>query len=172
MPDLELRLRRLGAVDAEAFSLLRRTVTAENPVPMGLTLEEELTRPIQGFREQLSYPEPNAAFGAFVGEELVGSAALAWPSKFPSSRHKATLWGTFVSPRYRRRGVARTLLSEVLAHARAKSVRRINLTVYVPNVPAVRFYQALGFRTHGSEPEAICIADTFYDGQFMSLLVS
>jgi hypothetical protein len=50
---------------------------------MGLTLEEELARPLQGFRDQLSYPEPNAAFGAFVGSELVcgrrGEHAEIWP---------------------------------------------------------------------------------------------
>ena len=165
-------LRQLGATDAEAFSTLRREVTADNPVPMGLTLEEELTRPLQGFREQLSYPEPNAAFGVFVGTELVGSTAVAWPSKFPSSRHKVTLWGTFVSPRYRRRGFARMLVSRAISHARASGVRRINLTVFVPNEPAVRLYQSLGFVVCGAEPEAVCIAGAYYDGQFMSLLLN
>ena len=70
-------IRQLAASDAEAFAALRREVTADNPVPMGLTLEEELTRPLDGFREQLSFPEPNAAFGAFVGSALVpGRASL------------------------------------------------------------------------------------------------
>ena len=164
-------IRRLAATDAEAFSALRREVTADNPVPMGLTLEEELTRPMEGFREQLSFPEPNAAFGTFVGSELVGSAAIAWTSKFASSRHKVTLWGTFVSPRYRRRGFARALVVKAIAHARANGVRRINLTVFVPNEPAVRLYRSLGFVVCGAELEAVRIGETFYDGQFMSLLV-
>jgi ribosomal protein S18 acetylase RimI-like enzyme len=164
-------LRQLGAADAEAFAALRREVTADNPVPMGLTLEEELTRPLQGFRDQLSYPEPNAAFGAFIGAELVGAAAVAWPSKFPSSRHKVTLWGTFVSPRFRRLGLARSLVARAVAHAQANGVRRVNLTVFVPNEPAVRLYQAAGFVACGVEPEAIRIAGTYYDGQFMSLLL-
>lgn len=164
-------LRQLGAADAEAFSALRREVTADNPVPMGLTLDEELTRPLEGFRDQLSYPEPNAAFGAFVGPELVGSAAVAWPSKFPSSRHKVTLWGTFVSPRYRRRGLARALVAKAIAHAKANGVRRINLTVFVPNEPAVCLYRSLGFVACGAEPEAVQIAGAYYDGQFMSLLL-
>ena len=101
------RFRPLTAADAEAFSSLRRLVTTENSVPMGLTLDEELTRPLQGFRDQLSYPAPNIAFGAFVGDVLVGCAAVAWPSKFASSRHKTTLWGTFVAPSHRRQGIAR-----------------------------------------------------------------
>ena len=103
-------IRQLRAADAESFSRLRREVTAVDPVNMGLTLEEELTRPIEKFREQLSYAEPNAAFGAFVNGELVGTAAVAWPSRLPSSRHKVNLWGVFVSPRFRGRGIARALV--------------------------------------------------------------
>ena len=163
------KLRQLAASDAEAFSALRREVTADNPVPMGLTLEEELARPMEGFREQLSFPEPNAAFGAFVDAELVGTAAIAWTSRFASSRHKVTLWGTFVSPRYRRRGLARALVVKAIAHARSNGVRRINLTVFVPNEPAVQLYRSLGFVVYGAEPEAVRIGETFHDGQFMSL---
>ncbi len=103
-------VRRLTKADAERFAALRREVTADNPIPMGLSLEEELGRPMEGFRAQLSYPEPNAAFGAFLEDELVGSAAVAWPSKLPSSRHKVNLWGVFVAPGSRARGIGRALV--------------------------------------------------------------
>ena len=161
-------MRQLRAADAEAFSRLRREVTALNPVNMGLTLEEELTRPIQKFREQLSYAEPNAAFGAFVRDELVGTAAVAWPSSLPSSRHKVNLWGVFVSPRFRRQGIARALVERAVAHADANGVRRVNLTVFVPNPAAVRLYESLGFQHFGTEPQAIRIGDSDYDGYLMS----
>lgn len=161
-------LRRLGAGDAEAFSNLRREVTADNPVPMGLTLKEELTRPLQSFHDQLSYPEPNAAFGAFVTTELVGSAAVAWPSKFLSSRHKVNLWGVFVSPRYRRLGIGRALVEMAVNHAHANGALRVNLTVFVPNPAAVKLYEALGFEHCGVEPESIRIGNSYYDGCLMS----
>lgn len=167
-----LQLRPLTADDAEAFSALRRLVTADNPVPMGLTLEEELSRPMQGFRDQLSYPAPNAAFGAFADDKLVGTAAVAWPSKMASSRHKTTLWGTFVAPSYRQKGIGRALVQKAIAHAQDNSVRRVNLLVYLPNEPAIGLYQSLGFVACAMEPEAICIAGTFHDGQSMSLLLS
>jgi RimJ/RimL family protein N-acetyltransferase len=165
-------LRPLTGADAETFSALRRQVTADNPVPMGLTLEEELTRPLQGFRDQLSYPAPNAAIGAFDGDALVGCAALAWPSKFASSPHKTTLWGTFVAPTHRRQGSARALVQRVIAHAHEHGVRRINLLVYLPNAQAVGLYASLGFVACGLEPEAICLDGRFHDGQHMSLLLA
>lgn len=51
-------IRALGASDAAAFSSLRRELTAHNPIPMGLTMEEELGRTLESFAEQLSYPAP------------------------------------------------------------------------------------------------------------------
>jgi ribosomal protein S18 acetylase RimI-like enzyme len=171
-PPAVATIRQLQAADAEAFSALRREVTAENAIPMGLTLEEELTRPIEGFRTQLSLPEPNAAFGAFIESELAGTAAVAWPSKFASSRHKVILWGTFVSPRFRGRGLGRQLVERAIAHARSNGVRRVNLTVYVPNVPAVALYEGLGFEQCGIEPEAVGLNGVFHDGQQMSLLLN
>ena len=61
---------------------------------------------------------------------------------------------------------------KAIAHARANQVRRINLTVFVPNEPAVQLYRSLGFVACGAEPEAVRIGETFYDGQFMSLLLN
>jgi ribosomal protein S18 acetylase RimI-like enzyme len=167
---MDFQIRQLGADDSEAFSKLRRELTADNPIPMGLTMEEELARPLQGFRDQLSYPEPNAAFGAFVDGELVASAAVAWPSKLPSSRHKTTLWGVFVSPRYRRNGIGRAVVKRAIEHAESTGVRRINLTVYVPNPAAVKLYESLKFEHCGIEPEAIRINEAYFDGCQMSRL--
>lgn len=165
-----IQIRRMNATDAEAFSALRRKLTQDNAVPMGLTLEEELARPIQGFRDQLSYPEPNAAFGAFIVGELVGSAAVAWPSKLASSRHKANLWGVFVAPSHRGLGIGRKLVSQAVGHALENGVRRINLQVFVPNTEAIKLYLTMGFVECGREPDAICLNGTYYDGVHMSLL--
>ena len=165
----DLLIRRLGATDAEAFAELRRVVTEHNAIPMGLTLEEELDRSLQGFRDQLSYPDPNAAFGAFLGEELVGSAAVAWPSKFPSSRHKTNLWCVFVLPARRGRGIGREIVSTAIRHAFANGASRVNLQVFVPNPEAVSLYASLGFSEYGREPEAIRLSGAYFDGLHMSL---
>ena len=163
-----VEIRQLEARDAEEFSALRRAVTADNPVPMGLTMDEELTRPLQGFRDQLSSPAPNAAYGAFVDGVLQGCAALAWTSRFASSRHKAELWGTFVAPKHRGQGIARMLVGRAIEHGRNNALQRINLMVYIPNAPAVALYESLGFTPYGVEPKAVCLNGQFYDCQHMT----
>jgi RimJ/RimL family protein N-acetyltransferase len=162
-------VRRLGAEDAEAFCRLRREVTADNPVPMGLSLEEELSRPIEGFRSQLSSPLPNAVFGAFVEGDLAATAAVSRVSHFASSSHKMVMWGVFTSPRHRRRGLGRFLVQHALQHAFNSGARRINLVVYVPNEAALNLYRSLGFIQYGIEREAVYLDGKFADGVHMSL---
>ncbi|SFV04100.1 Acetyltransferase (GNAT) family protein [Polaromonas sp. YR568] len=58
-----------------------------------------------------------------------------------------------------------------LEHARSQDVRRVNLTVFLPNTAAIGLYQSLGFEPYGLEPEAIRLDGTFHDGQHMSLLL-
>jgi GNAT superfamily N-acetyltransferase len=54
------------------------------------------------------------AFGAFIDTKLVGIAGLRREVLEPV-RHKAMLWGVFVSPDWRREGLARRLLSQATA---------------------------------------------------------
>lgn len=163
-------VRRLTAEDAEAFSALRRLVAADNPVPLGLCVREELARPIQGFRDQLSAPS-NAVFGAFVGGTLAATAALAPSGPFTSSRHKLVLWGTFVAPAHRRKGLGRTVVRHAIEHARQAGVRRIHLTMYQPNPAAGALYESLGFAVWGTEPEVVCIDGIYHDAMQMGLLL-
>lgn len=167
-----LQPRRLSRTDAEAFSALRRAVTADNPVPMGLSMEDELARPVEGFREQLSSPLPNAAFGAFAGEQLVASAAISLTSRLSSQKHKFVLWGVFTHPAFRGHGLARKLTQQAVSHAFDHGARRVNLLVYLLNEPAVNLYLSLGFAPFGTEPEVIHLAGRYHDGLHMSLLNS
>ena len=162
-------IRCISADDAEAFSTLRREVTLENPVPMGLTYEEELTRTMDSFRAQLSFTPPNVMFGSFIEGELIATAAVGYTSRFPSSRHKMVMWGVFTSPRYRRQGLSKQVVEAAIEHAFRNSVSRINLQVYLPSEPAVTMYKSIGFVEFGVESEAIYINGQYHDGVHMTL---
>ena len=164
-----MNIRRITTDDAEAFSALRREVTRDNPISMGLTYEEELTRTVESFEVQLSFTHPNAMFGSFVEGELAATAAVGFTSKFPSSRHKMVMWGVFTSPRHRRRGLSRKVVESAIQHAFSNGVRRINFQVYVPNEPAMKLYTTIGFVEYGTEPEAVYIDNQYHNGVHMTL---
>ena len=77
---------------------------------------------------------------AFVGADPVGLALL--------SRRGARGWihsvGTL--PAWRRYGIARAMLAQVIAAAAEAEVERLSLEVITQNMPAYQLYQSLGFR--------------------------
>jgi ribosomal-protein-alanine N-acetyltransferase len=50
---------------------------------------------------------------------------------------------------YRRRGIARLLLAQVLVQAAAQFISRVTLEVRKSNLPAQRLYESFGFATSG-----------------------
>jgi len=97
----------------------------------------------------------SAAFGAFEGQELVGTVALEFSAK-PKTKHKALVIGMYVSPEARGTGAARALLEAAVEYARAREgTLQLSLTVTEGNAPAVNLYTSAGFQTFGIEPAAI-----------------
>jgi RimJ/RimL family protein N-acetyltransferase len=161
--------RVLTGEDAERLRLLRRDVVAVSPVGMGTTLEEELQRPLDFFRNELSFEAPSRVFAAFSEERLVATAGIRWPTKHPSGRHKTILYGVQTAPEFRRQSLSRRLVTQAIDHAFSSGCLRIYLYVYLPNTEAVSLYESLGFLASGAEPEELYIDGTYHDLQYMSL---
>lgn len=162
-------IRPLTSSDAVAYASLRRHVAIESSIGLGLTFDEELARPVREFEGQLACPPPNLFLGAFDGGSLVATAGIARPTSRASAAHKAVLWGVLTAPAHRGRSLARELSTRVIEHAFASSARRVYLSVYLPNAPAVRLYESLGFKVTGVEPEVIRLHGVYHDIQHMSL---
>lgn len=81
------------------------------------------------------------AFGAFEGETCVG-IALCEPQRWNSS---LSIWEFHIAPEFQRQGAGRALMAAVEAHARDERLRCVVCETQTTNVPAIRFYCALGF---------------------------
>jgi hypothetical protein len=84
--DTVISIRALESGHAKAFSSLRRRVAAESTVGLGLTLEEELARPLEEFSAQLASPPPNLVLGAFDG----CSGCICWTC----TPYGSAFWGS------------------------------------------------------------------------------
>jgi ribosomal protein S18 acetylase RimI-like enzyme len=165
----EISFRDLTLEDTQALQALRHTVVAVSPIGMGTTLEEELTQSTDDIRKHLSFEAPSRMFGAFVDERLAATAAIRFPTKHASGRHKAILWSVQTAPEFRGRSLARRLVKQAVDYAFSQECLRIYLYVYLPNTEAVSLYESLGFVASGAEPEELSIDGTYYDLQYMSL---
>ena len=95
--------------------------------------------------------------GGFRNETLAGAAGMQFESR-EKARHKATLFGMFVLPRFRRGGLGRSLVEAALAAARSRpGVRIVQLTVPEGNDAARGLYERFGFVAFGVEPYAVAV---------------
>ena len=157
MSDPDVSLRRLVEEDAESVWAVRLRALREHPEAFGRSYEESHATPIAAVRERLgiaSAPPNGVALGAFLGGALVGTAGVARQEP-ERQRHKATLWGVYVAPEARGRGLARRLVAEAIVHARAlPDLEQIHLMVGERSLGARAIYASLGFVPYGREPRA------------------
>lgn len=163
-----LEIRPLAAHDAAAFRQLRLQAITDSPSAVWPTYEEEARRTVEETEARIQKTDTQVVFGAFIDTKLVGIAGLR-REPLEQVRHKAVLWGVFISPDRRREGLARKLFSHVLFFARDEGVLQIQLCVNAENVRARSLYRSLGFTSFGVEPRAMRVGDQFFDEEHMVL---
>jgi RimJ/RimL family protein N-acetyltransferase len=165
--DPSLDLRALTPSDAEAFWELRPKALVASPEAFGSSYEEEAALPLESMRARIPDGEPSAIFGIFAGEALVGIAGFL-ASERVKRRHKGTLWGVFVEPRWRGRGLATRLVRAVIEHAE-KHVVLLQASVVTSNHAARHIYHRLGFVAYGVERKALRVDGKYHDEELLAL---
>jgi GNAT superfamily N-acetyltransferase len=150
-------IRSLTSKDAAAFQVLRLRSLRESPEAFGSSYDEEVSKPLTAVAERLEAAlRPNAriVFGAFAEGTLIGVIGCAQESRV-KSRHKAVVWGMYVTPEARGHGVGRALLDRVVAEARGwPNVERIVLSAVERANAARALYLAAGFKPYAREVDA------------------
>jgi len=88
-----------------------------------------------------------ATFIAIVNEADVG---LVTGAKWRGREGVAGLFGMWVAPEVRRRGIGEKLAHAVIIWARSSGFKRLALEVGNENLPAIGSYSRLGFKRTGS----------------------
>lgn len=156
------KIRQLRPEDAAALVALRREALESHPLAFGASTDDDRALSLEFVRTSLADPE-QAVFGCFEGEKLIGMVGVIRATRV-KIRHKAHLWGMYVSPRAREKGAGRALLEAAIEQARAwPGVDQLHLGVTDAAVAARRLYEAAGFRIWGQEPRALQWEGRFVD---------
>lgn len=162
-------MRRLGPDDAAQMHALRREALVANPFAFGSAPADDRFRTLEAATAALGPADDHAIYGAFVDERLVGMAGIMREAR-AKSRHMANIWGMYVAPDDRGRGVGRELLDAVVAHARGwPGVVMVELSATEAAEAALRMYVSAGFRAWGREPRSLYWEGRYVDQTFMTL---
>lgn len=161
-------VRILEAGDVAAFRTLRLAALRECPTAFSSSYEEECDVPLEQSAKRMAPDRDHVIFGAFADEELVGTTGLAreGPRKLA---HKAVIWGVYVAPAFRQRGIGRVLLHRALTYAAAlPGLRRVSLGVNTANSAAIALYKSMGFEPFGLERDFLLVDGVLHDELHMT----
>jgi ribosomal protein S18 acetylase RimI-like enzyme len=162
----DIRIRPLSADDFADFKALRLEALRDSPEAFSASYEENLARPDDYFLALMG-AAPDIVLGAFDGAALVGKAGFQI-EKGLKSRHKGFMWGVYVAPAWRGRGVGANLVRGILDHAR-RHVEILRSAVTATNANAAELYHRLGFETYGVEPLALRVAGRSLDEELIAI---
>jgi len=164
-----IQLRRLGPADAATFQYLRLQALREDPIAFATSYAAERDTPLDTVARRITPGTDRSIVGAFDGRGLVGVAA--WHrEEHRAMRHTGFVWGVFVKPTHRGRGLGRRLIDAIIFLARqADDIVALDLTAYSHNTAAIALYESMGFVAYGRERAATCIDGRWHEDVRMAL---
>lgn len=165
--------RKLTPADAADFRAFRRAALVESPAAFGESVEEHDRASVEDVARRLAAdPDSNFVLAAFDGGRIIGTAGFHREQRL-RRRHKGVVWGVFVDPACRGRGIAGQLLGRLLDDVRSLAgMRTVLLSVSTGQGAARRLYTRAGFRTVGIEPLALQTEEGFSDEEHLVLVLA
>jgi len=163
-----VNIHRLTEADVETYVAIRREMLADAPWSFGSSPGEDAGSDPERVRHRIARAD-SVIMLARVQGEAVGAAGISREER-TKRRHIATIWGVFVKPAFRNRGLCTALVRACLDQARGwEGVQVVELAVSQGAPSARRAYENCGFVVWGTEPDALRIDGRSFDEHHMSL---
>jgi len=160
---MSIAYRQLNAEDASAYKALRLKAVQDHPQAFVDTPQEVEEKPIEEIEK---YLQKSPMFGSWDEGALIGMAGyFIHPQQRYS--HRGYVHGVYLHPDYRGqkdangRSIARALMETLIENAR-QHVEHLELSAATTTEAVEKFYQSLGFETHGRYPKVMKMDDGSY----------
>jgi len=168
---MNINVVELKPENSHEYLDLRKASEIELPQYVGPSAERELMSGNDGIAKIMASYESEGTiiFGAFLEETLVGVLAISRRLS-PKFKHRAFIWGMYISSEYRKLKVGELLLTHVQHWAKSHlEVNVLWLQVTESNFPAISFYKKHGFAIYGTEPHALYTQGEYHDVHYMQI---
>ena len=165
-----VEIRLFTERDAQSLWHLRMLALESDPWSFVDSPEELRAITVEEFASRLrAGSAENFIVGAF--EQGVAIGMVGCYQEIPlKRRHKAWIWGVFVAPAARGRGIAKSLMRAAIQRAKTiPGLEMLLLTVTVDQPAPHKLYESLGFRWYGLEPRGLKIGNESHDEENMVL---
>jgi ribosomal protein S18 acetylase RimI-like enzyme len=165
-----VEIRLFTEQDTQTLWDLRMLALETDPWSFVDSPEELRAISVEDFATRLrSGDAENFIVGAFEQQTAVGMVGCYQEVPL-KRRHKAWIWGVFVAPAARGKGIARSLMQAAIDRAKSiDGVDMVMLTVAIDQPAPRKLYESLGFRSFGVEPKGIKIGTQHHDEVHMVL---
>lgn len=145
---------------------------ADSPWAFAASESDDAGLNADGVAASLARPGYAIAAAVLTGGTLAAAAGVAVPRHIKMA-HRAHIWGVYVTPPERRRGLGEQVVRLAVETARQMpGVTSAGLSVSARTPSARRLYERLGFRAWGLEPGALVINGQAFDEVHMVLMFS
>ncbi len=170
----QIKLMSLPAKEWEKFKEIRLEALKTNPTAFSSTYDDLLRYPDEKWQKQLEQAEKkNGSFFifAFDGDKIIGMNGAYWQSK-PTLKHVVEIFGVFVKPEYRARGIGKKLMEAVIDEIKKNpQFTKIKLGVNAENQAAFKLYLSCGLKIVGRLEKELKFGDKYYDELLMEKII-
>ena len=159
-------IRPLDANDLDQYIALRQRALREEPLSFSSSADNDFASSHELLESQI---ERAPDWVIFVESAFAGCVGL-FRARQAKASHRMQLWGMYVVPEDRGRGLGNRLLHAAIAHARALGdVAWIDLGVTTAAPAAMQLYESAGFVPYGVLRDALRFEGKSVDEVFMTL---
>lgn len=168
-----MTIRILTPKDAPAYRQLRLKSYQESPFAFSESYEDEVQKSEADFATELQIvgtPPEWFVLGAFSEENLIGFVKFRRDLRF-KARHKSMIHAMYIDLNFRKQGIAKKLIDEILNRAAAlEGLEQIHLWVLHGEDSAADFYRKCGFESQGTRVKNdLKIGGAYVDAEYMVL---
>jgi ribosomal protein S18 acetylase RimI-like enzyme len=162
-----MHIKKLHEDNWREWRTIRLRCLKNDPDLFGRSYEDEESQPEENIRK---YFHDGFIVGAFDDNNLLKGIAGTIINKGDRRQHKAIVWGVYVDPECRERGVFKNLMRGLIENL-PPFVEQLLLDVSVNNKIAIDAYKKIGFSIFGTEPRARKIGSAYHDEHMMILFL-